>query len=532
VIHTPHRRFSPAALAVLLAACGGGAETQPTIARATASGAPLSSPSDAPRGVLPAASASATPLDGPPRLSGPSPFAKVMANAPFRLWPMEGTLVGEVVRGVYPPDSPDTPKDARSPLNALELDSFWYVLVDRAFVSAGGYVNGSYMWGPRLAFFVGSADAPNDIIALAMQPRGRGNEAFWIDAKGKYHIAPNDLEGGWAGYARWGSSLVGAGYFFGTRYSVIKGPPVNLDDHKDEGLGVANLMGGVFGGTSNGDLFISGHAEMNGGPFAVEVWRHGAKKSEMIEADGKALSLAGGEAYLFGPSVARWDGTHFVDVGPKAPDGTDQIFAVGEGDARVLFALQNGDDDAKPPKPSRLFALDAGVWKTVPAPEGVTKPSYLFDGKHLWLIADGLYQWFPPGGATPAPLHPPDGFLPSDIDVPPRKFEVGGPKCEHNVVVLFGFSKVTPDDYTFPLTRKAVKGHTELSGVSFAVTRRGDQKYFVGLVQDFATASKLAQIITKGVAGSTPQITCDEPEIVRTLDIDLATGEVRRPTQP
>jgi hypothetical protein len=84
---------------------------------------------------------------------------------------------------------------------------------------------------------------------------------------------------------------------------------------------------------------------------------------------------------------------------------------------------------------------------------------------------------------------------------------------------------VTPNDYSFPLTR--LTGHTEFKDVKFAVTKRGDQKYFVGLTKDFATARSLATLITKGVAGSSPQIACDTPEVVRTLDIDLASGEVR-----
>jgi hypothetical protein len=33
----------------------------------------------------------------------------------------------------------------------------------------------------------------------------------------------------------------------------------------------------------------------------------------------------------------------------------------------------------------------------------------------------------------------------------------GSPACGSNVVVLYGFTKVTPDDYDFPLTRKALK---------------------------------------------------------------------------
>ncbi len=454
---------------------------------------------------------------------------------------MEGTLVGEVERAEYPAGVPHEDRNSFE----VRLDSFWYVLVDRAFVSAGGFMNGSTMFGPRLEFFVGSADAPADIIALATEPRGRGNEAFWIDAKGRSQTSDAHLEGGWVGFARRDRTLVGAGSFFGTRFATIKGTPLGLADRKDTGEGVTTVMASVFGATSNGDIFIGGSESLGNGPFEVEVWKHGAEKSEIVPAAGKQLSIAGGEAFLLGSTVARWDGTSFVDVGPQVPDGANEVFAVGDGDwspgTHVLFAHQEGE--GYPPKPERLFVLDGRAWKSVVsglpgesgtnAPtEGAAKPVYLFDGKHLWLIADALYQWAPAGAAAPAPIRLPDDFLPGDIDYQPPKFDVGGPKCTHNVVVLFGFTKVTPDDYTFPLTRKAVKGHTELSGVKFAVSRRSDHKYFVGLADDFKTATKLAQLVTKGLAGSSPQITCDEPEIVRYVDIDLATGEVRAPSKP
>jgi hypothetical protein len=64
--------------------------------------------------------------------------------------------------------------------------------------------------------------------------------------------------------------------------------------------------------------------------------------------------------------------------------------------------------------------------------------------------------------------------------------------------------------------------------VKFAVTREAGQKYFVALTSDFKKARALAEVIKKGVEGSSPQVVCAEPEVIRELFIDLATGEVKK----
>jgi hypothetical protein len=94
--------------------------------------------------------------------------------------------------------------------------------------------------------------------------------------------------------------------------------------------------------------------------------------------------------------------------------------------------------------------------------------------------------------------------------------------------VLYGFTKTTPDDYDFPLSRKALKGHTELETTRFVVTKDYGQKFFSALSPSYADAKKLAAIIEKEVKGSKPQVVCAQPEILRELSIDLKTGEVRK----
>jgi hypothetical protein len=115
---------------------------------------------------------------------------------------------------------------------------------------------------------------------------------------------------------------------------------------------------------------------------------------------------------------------------------------------------------------------------------------------------------------------------PKAVAKPKPPVTPGGTKCPNNVVVLYGFTKVTPDDYDFPLTRKALKGHTELKDVTFAVTRDRGKKFLAALTPSFDTAKSVRTVIEKGVEGSKPQVVCATPELVRELKIDLRTGDV------
>ncbi|WP_437333461.1 hypothetical protein [Sorangium sp. So ce394] len=130
-------------------------------------------------------------------------------------------------------------------------------------------------------------------------------------------------------------------------------------------------------------------------------------------------------------------------------------------------------------------------------------------------------------GAAPGTIQLQKG--PPPKPKPSRPFpEPGGPTCPQNLVVLYTFSKTAPDDYDFPLTRKALKGRTEFSPARFVVTRDMGQRFFAAFVPSWDLAKELEARIKTDVQGSTPQIVCAEPEVVRELKLDLKTGEVVR----
>src|SRR5262249_25616254 len=106
---------------------------------------------------------------------------------------------------------------------------------------------------------------------------------------------------------------------------------------------------------------------------------------------------------------------------------------------------------------------------------------------------------------------------------PPKAvaFGKGGPppaRCQSPFAGLYKLSRVAPPDFDFPLTREAVKGHTELSDVRFAETEDGGSRYLVAFVPNLGRGQKLVALVRDKVNGARPQLLCGEPpKINRTL---------------
>lgn len=98
--------------------------------------------------------------------------------------------------------------------------------------------------------------------------------------------------------------------------------------------------------------------------------------------------------------------------------------------------------------------------------------------------------------------------------------------CNDIFVLMYGMTKVTPKNYDYPLTRKALKGHTEFANAEFAETEDGGRHYFGAFVQGLDLARKMATIVESKVPGSKPQVLCVKPRVVRRLTIDMQTGDV------
>jgi hypothetical protein len=216
---------------------------------------------------------------------------------------------------------------------------------------------------------------------------------------------------------------------------------------------------------------------------------------------------------------------------PKPPPGTDKLYKAPDG---AFIAHAHAPE---PSKPKTYFVADGEGWKLLALPDGRTNFEIEAGPTTLWaFVREGnappeVYRYHPAGSSAPAAVDATSLVVPPKPKTPAVVFgsiPLNQWCREHAVVVLYGFTKVTPDDYDFPLTRKALKGKTQFNKVRFVVTEAGGQKFFVGKATSVLEAKALADVIERGVQGSKPQVVCADPTEVRTVDIELATGEIKK----
>ena len=175
---------------------------------------------------------------------------------------------------------------------------------------------------------------------------------------------------------------------------------------------------------------------------------------------------------------------------------------------------------------STVHRRDGERWTELALPAPATVDSFAVDDQGVaWVVSGGTLLRH--GGAAPVQQVAVRGRSGAKR-ARPKLPRPGSSQCAANLVVLYGFTKVTPDDYDFPMTRQAVAGHWELKGTRFFVTKDLGEKFFVAKPPTFDVAVKLQKLVTKKVPGSKPQIVCTDPEIVREVKVDLATGAVQK----
>jgi hypothetical protein len=263
---------------------------------------------------------------------------------------------------------------------------------------------------------------------------------------------------------------------------------------------------------------------------AVQVRRSSSTAATFREIGARdTLGYGVKGVYLLGEHVELYHDGEFKPVAPRLPEAFS-----GKDGLAVAYIYQLTDGTQLAHGGGRTFVLRNDKWIEARLPDGGAVASLLWDQKTLWALGSSreeaaLFRYVAPGSAAPAQIDTKALERPDDSKAAPAplKLAAPGPRCKNHVVVLYGFTKVTPLDYDYPLTRKAVKGHMELEGVRFAVTEDGGKRYFVGLAPSFDKAKKLVKVVEASVSGSKPQVVCAEPRVIRELGIDLATGNVK-----
>jgi hypothetical protein len=471
------------------------------------------------------AATTAQPVGTSEAVSAPtSPFYPVIElPAAARLFPVKGALI--VFADGYPPAKDDAPMG----------------------VALGVVENDKLSFPPRLFFetmfaqIVGVAGQwPDKIDLLAIGTTGRtGIAAHYVLGTKGWSGKGGDESFGFGGFATVGSSVLALEApsmpFPGTEPKIVairgtEARRLTRTDKKACAKGAAadqdlsaiqatEVQATAFGGTGAGTLFALG-MRCNG-ELGVETWAPGSKKSTVTslpasvgDAGGETRIASGADdqAWVFLDQIVHYDGKAWAPVpgphlvlGAVASDGT----------------LWGVDDKGA--------AFKGGVagFTPVPVPNGATVDDLA--------VADDGTVWISAGGALLRTKKAGDGVASVKVaSTAPTKKPLklapkpGSAKCKSNVVVLYGFTKVTPDNYDFPLSRKALKGHTEFDKTRFVVTKDYGQKFFSALVPSFTEGKKLAALVEKEVQGSKPQVVCAEPEVLREVKIDLKTGEIAK----
>ena len=499
--------FHAAALSTLACGACSGAPQDPATPAATATAVSTAAPVAT---VAPTASATATAAAVTPP---PAPESKLIAVAS-----LPGAATPFAVEGAL--------LLARDEAGEISPEGKWGVQIgvvdgDRVTFGADMVLDGMH----RVISITGTWPGAVDILATGDTGRTGIAEHYVRGAKGLS-----------ASSARVGQFFVGVGKTGGSVLAMstpmfpfselpaiktVRGPALSYKpqaaDKKCEQQKAA-VFPSAFGTAGDGAVLAYGNT-CDDKP-AVEMWAAAGKPSTIVALPGtdvdreaRILTGSGKEAWLLAGQVMRFDGAAWTKLDPP-PGYVNEGAVAPDGTLWILTAS------------GTVAAWRGGEWQHELLPDGAAANHIAIDRDGtLWVTtATSLLRTRRPADAAGAGV-----ALGAKDKAPPAKkkrLSPGSKSCTQNVVVLYGFTKVTPDDYDFPLTRKAVKGHKEYSKTRFVVTRDAGQKYFTALVPDYDTGKRLVQLVEKEVQGSKPQLVCAEPEIVREVKIDLATGDV------
>ncbi|MFT3769007.1 MAG: hypothetical protein QM820_26505 [Minicystis sp.] len=336
-----------------------------------------------------------------------------------------------------------------------------------------------------------------------------------------------------------------------------------------------------------------GYLSLEGpGALAVEVWAKGARKSTVMELPGSAgkgmlvngnAGVAGSgraDVYVYAtfntqsdtptPYVAHWDGKAWTDVTPATKSAirgisVDKSNTAWIETAHELFRRKGDSWERRAPDgvedeialhavaPDQTHWVRFGkvlwhlgpndAWEKVSLPRAPGAERSVVEGM-VWVGGDlmmivsgdalkgnGLVSSKKPEKVLDLSAEEAGGAQKKEAEKKVAFGRVGPPTagCKNLFVVLYKLSRVAPPDFDFPLTREALKGHTEFADVRFAETEDGGSRYLVAFVPNLKRGQKLLGLVADKVKNAKPQMLCGEPPRTnRVINIDLRTGELKK----
>lgn len=370
--------------------------------------------------------------------------------------------------------------------------------------------------------------------------------------------------GRWLSLRGPGSAAYSIGYCF-FDFIVVEGPKPDVMPQDRTGTSdnsrVCSRLRPILGGLRalpTGEIFLIGTANDAG---AVERWKPGQEEGTVDVLPGGGIIiptsihvraandvLVGGRIEKGGkrfPYLAHFDGETWKVEDVPGEISIISVAATNEGDTWIaestfdfrgaaLYVRFSGHQGEVYHRPR------GGVFQRVPFPSGVSpkiQPSQIVaHGGQIWVEAaldsqdaekDGprafLFRTRPLESVLDfATLSAKGQLLPGDL-------RPATPDCDKVFVVLYTLAEDAPPDFDFPATRKALAGHPEFEGARFVETDDGQRRYFGAFVKNLEMGDALTGVIRKSMPTARPQVLCgDPPRVRRTLNIDLATGALKK----
>jgi len=357
---------------------------------------------------------------------------------------------------------------------------------------------------------------------------------------------------------------------FGYRWDVVGGPrgilpkPKVLPPVPDERpAGVVRSHAIAFAALRGGGLFALGQDQLEEDAWAVERWAPDQASGVVdslpragefsIDATG-IVAIAENDAYVYGSLhnrqggydpkdygayLAHFDGKTWSSVPFAGSGGITSLAAAKDAiwvaSVSGIYKQVRGSTNYVPvalPSDEQARAALAGAAPPLKTPVPWTiSQIYVDEANVVWLGAEADGRPVILRSKPSSSLwHAPEGTKWSQAVHQFQPYRAADETCENNgshiFVMLYAATKSTPKDYDYPLTRAALKGHTEFASVQFAETEELGRHYFGAFVPELSLAKKLVKVVEAGVKGSKPVALCRDPKKLRILGVDLKTGNV------
>ncbi len=233
----------------------------------------------------------------------------------------------------------------------------------------------------------------------------------------------------------------------------------------------------------------------------------------LAAADGSIVARSPREVYVGGSNAGRaylaeFDGREWRAL--DAPMRSAITSMEGLAGASLWATTVDGELWRKP---------DGGDWRRVDLGSHKARKVRVGSPADVWVVSDDAVL-------RSVALAPALTLASADPEHPEQEWSREAAK-ESCPSIFVGLYTVAPDDTKsnrdFPRTRAILRGHPELAASRFVVTNTAT---FGAIVDDLGAAKHVADVFRAGKPGTSPNILCETPVVVREMRFSWAGDEV------